>query len=107
MLKLALLTLVLQINQALVYKIVLRNVSEIKSFLRYLPRQQLAMLSDSRIKIKIEEPMDDMIPVIRPATNIGTTMDKVVALENADFIPVIRPATNVQIWKTMRQVYKI
>ena len=54
------------------------------------------MLSDSRIKIKIEEPMDDMIPVIRPATNIATTtMDKVVALANADFIPVIRPATNV------------
>ena len=40
--------------------------------------------------------MDDMIPVIRPATNIATTtMDKVVALANADFIPVIRPATNV------------
>ena len=53
------------------------------------------MLNNSRIKIKIEEPIDDMIAVIRPATNIATTMDKVVALANADFIPVIRPATNV------------
>ena len=43
-------------------------------------------------KIKIEESMNGMIPVIRPAINIATTMDNVVV--NADdFIPVIRPAT--------------
>ena len=54
------------------------------------------MLSNSRIQIKIEKPVDEMIPVIRPATNIA--MSKIKLEESMDddgVIPVIRPATNI------------
>ena len=54
------------------------------------------MLSNSRIKIEIGKPVDEMIPVIRPATNIAMSKIKLEESMNDDgVIPVIRPATNI------------